>query len=130
MARAAARLRRGTIAEFDEIAEKATEARDFELIDGEIVMMANPTETHEQIATNIGARLKLAMDSKGCQGGMRVQADDNSKALNKYKPDVFVRCGPPGSGVYITDPVVAEVLSPSTTYNDRAKAAFLQGAPD
>lgn len=37
MARAAERLRKVTIAEFDEIAEKATEARDYELIDGEIV---------------------------------------------------------------------------------------------
>ena len=42
MARAAERLRKVTIAEFDEIAEKATEARDYELIDGEIVMMTNP----------------------------------------------------------------------------------------
>jgi Uma2 family endonuclease len=64
MARAAERLRKVTIAEFDEIAEKATEARDCELIDGEIVMMTNPAETHEQIASNIGARLKLAMDSR------------------------------------------------------------------
>lgn len=82
MARAAERLRKVTIAEFDEIAEKATEARDYELIDGEIVMMTNPTETHEQIASNIGARLKLAMDSRGCrtyQGGMRVQADQIRK---------------------------------------------------
>jgi Uma2 family endonuclease len=65
MARAAARHRKVPIAEFDEIAEKATEARDYELIDGEVVMMTNPTETHEQIASNIGARLKLAMDSRG-----------------------------------------------------------------
>ena len=50
MARAAERLRKVTIAEFDEIAEKATEARDCQLIDGEIVMMTNPAETHEQIS--------------------------------------------------------------------------------
>ena len=133
MARAAERLRKVTIAEFDEIAEKATEARDYELIDGEIVMMTNPTETHEQIASNIGARLKLAMDSRGCrtyQGGMRVQADDNSKAFNKFKPDVVVRRGPPGTGAYITDPVVVEVLSPSTMDNDRGpKLRFYKALP-
>jgi Uma2 family endonuclease len=50
MASAAARLRKVTIA------EEPTEARDYELIDGEIVMMTNPTETHEQIASNVGAR--------------------------------------------------------------------------
>jgi Uma2 family endonuclease len=134
MARAAERLRKVTIAEFDEIAEKATEARDYELIDGEIVMMTNPTETHEQIASNIGARLKLAMDSRGCrtyQGGTRVQADDNSKAFNKFKPDIVVRCGPPGTGAYITDPVVVvEVLSPSTMDNDRGpKLRFYKALP-
>jgi Uma2 family endonuclease len=134
MARAAERLRKVTIAEFDEIAEKATEARDYELIDGEIVMMTNPAETHEQIASNIGARLKLAMDSRGCrtyQGGMRVQADDNSKAFDKFKPDVVVRRGPPGTGAYITDPVVVvEVLSPSTMDNDRGpKLRFYRALP-
>jgi Uma2 family endonuclease len=51
---------------------------------------------------------------------VRVQADDNSKAFNKFKPDVVVRCGPPGTAAYITDPVVVvEVLSPSTMDNDR-----------
>jgi Uma2 family endonuclease len=132
MARAAERLRKVTIAEFDEIAEKATEARDYELIDGEIVMMTDPTETHEQIASNIGARLKLAMDSGGCrtdQGGMRLQADDNSKAFNKFKPDVVVRCGPPGTA-YITDPVVVEVLSTSTMDSDRGpKLRFYKALP-
>jgi Uma2 family endonuclease len=134
MARAAERPRKMTIAEFDEIAEKATEARDYELIDGEIVMMTNPPETHEQIASNIGARLKLAMDSRGCrtyQGGMRVQADDNSKAFNKFKPDVVVRRRPPGTGAYITDPVVVvELLSPSTMDNDRGpKLRFYKALP-
>jgi Uma2 family endonuclease len=134
MARSAERLRKATIAEFDEIAEKATEARDYELIDGEIVMMTNPAETHEQIASNIGARLKLAMDSRGCrtyQGGMHVQGDDNSKTFNKFKPDVVVRCGPPGTGAYITDPVVVvEVLSPSTMDNYRGpKLRFYKALP-
>jgi Uma2 family endonuclease len=134
MARAAERLRKVTIAQFDAIAEKAAEARDYELIDGEIVMMTNPTETHEQIASNIGARLKLAMDARGCrtyQGGMRVQADDNPKAHDKFRPDVVVRCGPPGTGAYITDPVVVvEVLSPSTIDNDRGrKLRFYKALP-
>src|ERR1700733_12315212 len=134
MARTATRPRKVTIDEFDAIAEKAAEARDYELIDGEIVMMTDPTETHEQIASNVGAPLKLAMDKRGCrtyQGGMRVQADDNPKGFNKFKPDVVVRCGPPGTGAYITDPVVVvEVLSPSTIDNDRGrKLRFYKGLP-
>ena len=134
MERAAERLRKVTIAEFDEIAEKATEARDYELIDGEIVMMTDPTETHEQIASNIGARLKLAMDSRGCRtlsGRHARSSGRHSEAFNKFKPDVVVRCGTPGTGAYITDPVVVvEVLSPSTMDNDRGpKLRFYKALP-
>jgi Uma2 family endonuclease len=62
---------------------------------------------------------------------MRVQADDNSKAFNKFKPDVVVRCGPPVTPAYITDPVVVvEVLSPSTMDNDRVpKLRFYKALP-
>jgi Uma2 family endonuclease len=62
---------------------------------------------------------------------MRVQADDNSKAFNKFKPDVVARRGPPGTGAYITDPVVVvEVLSPSTMDNDRGpKLRFYKALP-
>src|SRR3979490_3139551 len=86
-------------------------------------MMVNPTETHEQIASNIGAPLKLAMDRRGCrtyQGGMRVQMDDDSSARDKYRPDVVVRCAGSENKPYVTDPIIiVEVLSPSTIDNDR-----------
>jgi Uma2 family endonuclease len=123
-----------TIADFDVYVAGISDAIDCELVDGEIVMMGNPTETHEQIASNIGAPLKLAMDKRGCrtyQGGIRVQADDNSNSFNKFKPDVVVRCGEPGTKTYITDPVViVEVLSPSTMENDRGhKLRFYKSLP-
>jgi Uma2 family endonuclease len=107
---------------------------DCELVDGEIVMMGDPTETHQQIAANIGAPLKLAMDKRGCRtylGGIRVQADDDSTGFDKFKPDVVVRCGAPGAGTYVTDPVViVEVSSPSTMENDRGhKLRFYKGLP-
>src|SRR5258708_31521646 len=116
-------IRRMAIAEFDEFGAGLTDEREYELIDGELAMMVNPTETHEQIAANIGAPLKLAMDRRGCrtyQGGMRVQLDDDSSARDKYRPDVLVRRGPSQNKTYVTDPVViVEVLSPSTIDNDR-----------
>ena len=74
MGSAAQDIRTLTIREFDEIVERDMSGRDFELIDGELVMMTNPTQAHEQIAGNIGAPLKLAMDKRGCrtyQGGIR-----------------------------------------------------------
>ena len=113
-----------TIEAFDRFVDAEASGAPFELIDGEIVMMTNPTEAHEQLVANIGAPLKLAMDRRGCRtylGGMRVRADDDSKGRDKYIPDIVVRCGPRDDRrTYIVDPVVlVEVLSPSTMDNDR-----------
>ena len=128
-------IRRMTIAEFDEFVAGLADDREYELIDGELAMMVNPTETHEQIAANIGAPLKLATDRRGCrtyQGGMRVQLDDDSSARDKYRPDVLVRCGPRQNETYVTDPVViVEVLSPSHyRQRPRRQAALLQEHAD
>lgn len=123
-----------TIEGFDAFIDAQADAPEFELIEGVIFMMTNPTETHEQIASNIGAPMKLAMDRRGCrsyQGGMRVQASDDSRGTDKYKPDVVVRCGSVGKRNYITDPlVVVEVLSPRTIDNDRGpKLDFYKAQP-
>ena len=113
-----------TIAQFDAFVEQQPDSIDYELIEGQIVMMTNPNRRHEHIVSNIGARLKLAMDARGCrtyQGGMRVQLGDNESGIDKVKPDVVVRCGKSdGKKNYITDPlVIVEVLSPSTMDYDR-----------
>ena len=113
-----------TVEAFDRFVDTEASGADFELIDGEIVMMTNPTEAHEQLVANIGAPLKLAMDKRGCRtylGGMRVQADDDPRGRDKYIPDIVVRCGPRDDRrTFIVDPaVVVEVLSPSTMDNDR-----------
>src|SRR5438477_10578656 len=98
-----------TIEAFDTFVEAQADIALCELVEGVIVMMTNPTEVHEQIAGNIGAPLKLAMDARGCrsyQGGIRVQRSDDPKDTDKTRPDVVVRCGPVGSKTYITDPLV------------------------
>lgn len=123
-----------TIAEFDAFLEAQQDDSLWELVAGRIVAMTNPTETHEQIAANIGAPLKLAMDTKGCrafQGGIRVQRSDRSDGLDKPRPDVVVRCGPFHGRTYITDPlVVVEVLSPSAIDTDRGeKLRFYKRLP-
>ena len=123
-------IRRLTLADFDAFVVAAATEDAYELIDGELAMMVNPTETHEQIAANIGAPLKLAMDRRGCrtyQGGMRVQLSNDFGAGNSYRPDVLVRCGQtgeqPGNKTYVTDPIViVEVLSPSTIDLDRGRS--------
>jgi Uma2 family endonuclease len=113
-----------TIADFDVFVENQADDAIYELVDGQIVMMTNPNQNHEQIVGNIGAPLKLAMDRRGCrtyQGGMRVQISDNTQGIDKTKPDVVVRCGVTiGLANFITDPlVIVEVLSPSTMDYDR-----------
>jgi hypothetical protein len=50
-----------TVEAFDAFIEAQADTALFELVEGVIVMMTNPTEVHEQIAANIGAPLKLAM---------------------------------------------------------------------
>ncbi len=47
---------------FDTFVEAQDDMCSYELVDGVIVLMSNPTESHEQIASNIGAPLKIAMD--------------------------------------------------------------------
>jgi Uma2 family endonuclease len=123
-----------TIADFDAFVAAQADGWQFELVSGDILMMSNPTETHEQIAGNIGAPLKLAMDKRACrtyQGGMRIQRSADPKGTYKAKPDVLVRCGPAGTGTFITDPlVVVEVLSPTTMDTDRGrKLDFYKSLP-
>lgn len=123
-----------TIETFDNFVSAQADATLFELVEGVIVMMTNPTETHEQIASNIGAPLKLAMDPRGCrtyQGGIRVQRSDDSRDTDKPRPDIVVRRGAVSSKTYITDPlVVVEVLSPSTIDVDRGpKLDFYKSLP-
>jgi Uma2 family endonuclease len=123
-----------TIEAFDAFVEAQVDTALFELVEGAIVMMTNPTEVDEQIAANIGAPLKLAMDVRGCrtyQGGMRVQRSDDPRETDKTRPDVVVRCGALGTRNYVTDPlVVVEVLSPSTIDVDRGpKLDFYKSLP-
>lgn len=123
-----------SIAAFDAFVDAQADTALFELVEGAIVMMANPTETHEQIASNIGAPLKLALDARGCrtyQGGMRVQRSDDKREIDKTRPDIVVRCGERSGKTYITDPlVIVEVLSPSTIDSDRGpKLDFYKSLP-
>ncbi len=107
-----------TISAFDAFLEAQADHRPWELVDGQIVGMTNPTERHEQIVANIGVPLRQAIGNRPCRvyfGGLRVQRSDNSRGINKPRPDIVVRCGSVSTQNYVTDPlIVVEVLSPST----------------
>jgi len=125
--------RRYTLQEFDEFEAAAGEDVHYELFDGWLVAMSNPTVTHEQIAGNIGAPLKIAMNKRGCrsyQGGIAVRPPDGSSS--KFRPDVVVHCGKSNpADTVLTDPiVVVEVLSPGTIDHDRTgKLAVYKAFP-
>ena len=129
MSDTAARDAPSTIADYEAfIAERPGEER-WELVDGVIVMMTNPTENHGQIAMNLAAPLKATLDAAGCRtyvGGMRVQASEDRAGGDCAIPDIVVRCGPSRNRTFITDPIlVVEVLSRSTMDHDRGpKLAF------
>ena len=123
-----------TIADLEAFLEFDTSDRPWELIDGEIVGMTNPSSFHAKIVANLGVPLSLAMETRGCQvvfGGLRVQRSDDRGDSDSPIPDLLVRCGPVTRGYYVTDPlVVVEVLSPLTMDYDRgAKLLFYKSLP-
>ena len=112
-----------TIAEFDDYVERqGDDSCLFELLDGVIVMMPEPTLRHAHMVGNFGAPLKLATDRRGGDtflSGLRVQRDGDERKLNKPRPDVIVRLGPSNRETdlltYVDDPVVViEVLRPTS----------------
>lgn len=121
-----------TVRQFDTFLESQQDDSLWELIDGEILAMTNPTVRHEQIAGNIGVPLNVAMRQTGChvyQGGLGVQSSDDEEGRYKPRPDVLVHCGPVhGERTYVSDPlVIIEVLSPGTINRDRgSKLRFYQ----
>jgi Uma2 family endonuclease len=123
-----------TMAEFDEFLDSQEDACLWELVAGRIVAMTNRTEVQAQIASNIGAPLKIAMDPKGCRvyrGGIGVQRSNLPTTTNRTRPHVVVRCGRLGTRNIITDAlVVVEVLSPSAIDVDPGeKLQFYKSLP-
>lgn len=123
-----------SIADYETFVAARSEEEAWELVDGAIEMMTNPTENHNQIGMNLAMPLKAALDGAGCRtyvGGMRVQAADDRGSGMAVIPDIVVRCGPSGNKTFITDPILAvEVLSRSTMDRDRGpKLAFYKSLP-
>ena len=105
--------------EFFEFLETA-EGR-FELVDGEITMMAGANQRHQDIAASTLASLHGQLRGGKC----RPTAADIAVTINgnvRY-PDIVVDCGPRNDqSVRATTPtLVIEVLSRSTSYFDSHK---------
>ncbi|PPQ27170.1 Uma2 family endonuclease [Rhodopila globiformis] len=118
----ASALPRMTADEFIAWALAQPEGERYELVNGQIVVMAPERLAHARAKLHIARRLQdaIAAASLPCEvviDGVAVQVDDTTV----YEPDVLVRCGPPlpGETLRITDPlIVVEVLSPSSRSRD------------
>ena len=112
-----------TVAEFERFMERQPPDTRWELLDGQILAMTNPSEDHGQIVHNIVRGVGDTGRERGCRvniGGLRVQASDAAGGTTATIPDMTVRCGPRVGRNWIDDPViVVEVLSPSTMDFDR-----------
>jgi Uma2 family endonuclease len=96
--------------------------RRYELVDGQIVAMAPPSEGHGTIVANltigIGRQLRTPCRVVGEAGVVPPDRDDTY-----HQADLLVTCSPPERGrSHPVDPVlIVEVLSPSTAVHDRGR---------
>jgi Uma2 family endonuclease len=96
--------------------------RRYELVDGQIVAMAPPSEAHGTIVANltigIGRQLRAPCRVVGEAGVVPTDRDDTY-----HQADLLVTCSPPARGrPHPVDPVlIVEVLSPSTAVHDRGR---------
>lgn len=93
-----------------------------ELIAGKVVAMSpRPAFNHNQISYNIATLFANYLKGKKCTpiaDGMDLFLDDD----NRFVPDFMVVCDPEkikSDGIHGAPDLVVEVLSPSTTRNDR-----------
>jgi len=98
--------------------------RRYELVDGQIVSMTPPSETHGTIVLNLGSaiRSRLRLPCRAVvESGIRPANRDDSF----YQFDLAVTCSPAEPGRrYIAEPVlIVEVLSPSTELHDRGASS-------
>jgi Uma2 family endonuclease len=96
-----------------------------EFIDGQIIMMAGASESHNTLVANLIASLHAQLRGTPCRvypSDLRVRLGDSEEY---YYPDVSVVCGTPeiirtNQDTLLNPIVVIEVLSPSTEKRDRS----------
>jgi Uma2 family endonuclease len=91
----------------------------YELVDGDVVMMAGAGRRHDRIVVNLIATMDGRLRSGPCQtftGDTFV----STSALTRRMPDVGVDCGKPDDDSLTADKpsLVVEVLSPTTSAMD------------
>ena len=96
--------------------------RRYELVGGQIVAMAPPSEAHATIVINLGAELRSRLKPP-CRvlAELGVRLPDREDSF--YQFDLAVTCAPADPARrYVAEPeLIVEVLSPSTALHDRGR---------
>jgi Uma2 family endonuclease len=96
-----------------------------EIIDGQLIMCAQPTVAHQRVLMEISRQLANFLKGKPCQVfpaplGVRLRKDENTA----FEPDIVVICDNSKLDGKICNgapDLVVEILSPSTERMDRLK---------
>ncbi|MBR1398384.1 MAG: Uma2 family endonuclease [Selenomonadaceae bacterium] len=98
---------------------------DYEIINGEIYMMAKPSMNHQRIAGNIYSKFKQHLKGKRCEA--IIDQDVHLSENNNFVPDVMIVCDPEiveDDGIHGAPDLVVEILSPSTARRDKNEKFF------
>ena len=92
----------------------------YELINGEVYMMARPSVRHWQVAHNIVNCFERRLIGRRCRAFGEVDVFFGEK--DNFIPDAMIVCNPDiveEDGIHGVPDLVVEVLSPSTAKNDK-----------
>ena len=119
------RKKKYSLKEFTEFVKNKEDR--YELIDGEIHMMASPSMDHQDIAGFIYAELRKYLKDKPCKPFIAAfdvflfEKKNKSKCQNVFQPDVFVVCNKnkmTQRGINGAPDFVVEIVSPSNSEHD------------
>jgi len=108
--------------EFLAWAMEQPEGTHYELVSGQIVVVAPERAMHGMVKARVTQYIANAIDAAGLP--CRTFVDSMAVRVNAdtiYEPDVMVRCGEPldRNAIEVTDPIIIiEVLSPSSSRRD------------
>ncbi|MBR1397452.1 MAG: Uma2 family endonuclease [Selenomonadaceae bacterium] len=101
------------------------ERNNYEVINGEVYMMAKPSTKHMMISNNISTTFSNYLKGKRCVPFYETDTffDDE----NNFVPDVMIVCDPEiieDDGIHGVPDLVVEILSPSTARRDKNEKFF------
>ena len=98
----------------------------YELIDGEVYMLAAPSLAHQEISGNLFIQIHTYLKGKTCKvysAPCDVRLNDDTKDDTVVQPDMIVVCDPAkienGKSCNGAPDMVVEILSPSSITNDQ-----------